>query len=197
MITDKQSETSRINGARSNGPITPEGKQKSAQNARKHGLTAKMIRRTAEEEPVWQSILNLLYYEHKPFGETEGSLVEDMAYATWQVRAVRESIGKYDIDTDNPEERKRLELLHRYLRQHTRNLEKARAELREQQTVRQTKAELSPDLLAGMPALLDYAKVAKRTRAADKGHSSSDLAAYVAKASDLTPEEKAILENMR
>jgi hypothetical protein len=75
-----------------------------------------MIRRTADEEPVWQSILNLLYYEHKPFGETGGSLVEDMAYATWQVRAVREAIGKYDIDTDNPEERKRLELLHRYLR---------------------------------------------------------------------------------
>jgi hypothetical protein len=45
---------------------------------------------------------SLLYYEHKPFGETEGSLVEEMAYATWQVRAVREAIGKYDIDTDNP-----------------------------------------------------------------------------------------------
>jgi hypothetical protein len=120
-----------------------------------------------------------------------------MAYATWQVRGVRESIGKYDIDTDSPEERKRLELLHRYLRQHTRNLEKARAELREQQTVRQTKAELSPDLLTGMPTLLDYAKVARRTRAADKAHLSSDIAAYVAKASDLTPEEKAILENIR
>jgi hypothetical protein len=46
-----------------------------------------MIRRTVEEEPVWQSILNLLYYEHKPFGETEGSLVENLAYANWQIRA--------------------------------------------------------------------------------------------------------------
>jgi hypothetical protein len=99
--------------------------------------------------------------------------------------------------SDNPEGHKRLELLHRYLRQHTRNLAKAAPRLREQQTVRQTKAEISKDLLIGMPALLDYAKVAKRTRAADKAHSSSDLAAYVARASDLTPEERSILENMR
>jgi hypothetical protein len=196
-MTERQQEASRINGAKSHGPTSQQGKQKSAQNSRKHGLTAKMIRVTEEEMPEWESVYNHLFYEHKPFGETEGSLVEDMAYATWQVRAVREAIGKYDIDTGNPEERKRLELLHRYLRQHTRNLEKARAELREQQIVRQTKAEISKDLLMGMPALLDYSKVAKRTRAADKAHSSSDLAAYVARASDLTPEEKSILENMR
>jgi hypothetical protein len=196
-MTERQQEASRINGAKSQGPTSQQGKQKSAANSRQHGLTAKMFRLTEEQTPAWESLFNFLCYEHKPFGETEYALVEDMAYATWQVKLIRESIGKYDIDTGNPDERKRLELLHRYLRQHTRNLEKARAELREQQTVRQTKAEISKDLVIGMPALIDYAKVAKQTRAAEKVNSTSDIAAYVAKASDLTPEEKAILERMR
>ncbi len=180
-MTERQQEASRINGAKSQGPTSQQGKQKSAANSRQHGLTAKMLRLTEEQTPAWESLFNFLCYEHKPFGETEYALVEDMAYATWQVKLIRESIGKYDIDTSNPEERKRLELLHRYLRQHTRNLE----------------AEISKDLVIGMPALIDYAKVAKQTRAAEKVNSTSDIAAYVAKASDLTPEEKAILERMR
>lgn len=63
-------------------------------------------------------------------------LREKCGLATWQVRALREAIGKCDIDTDNPAERKRLEPAPRLsdLRQHMRNLERARAELREQQT---------------------------------------------------------------
>ena len=43
MTSKLKSETARINGARSRGPTTPAGLEKSSQNALKHGFTSASI----------------------------------------------------------------------------------------------------------------------------------------------------------
>src|SRR5258708_1610842 len=43
MPTELKSETARANGAKSHGPITTEGKEKSSKNALKHGMTSRNI----------------------------------------------------------------------------------------------------------------------------------------------------------
>jgi hypothetical protein len=43
MSTEQQSEASRINGAKSQGPQTPEGLEASSRNSLKHGFSAKTL----------------------------------------------------------------------------------------------------------------------------------------------------------
>ena len=83
-----KSETAQINGAKSNGPITPEGKTKSALNSLRHGLTAKAIVLPGESQEDYQALLAAHVERFQPADPIEMELVETMAAARWRLRRI-------------------------------------------------------------------------------------------------------------
>src|ERR1700704_1468672 len=88
MVSDLKSETARANGAKSRGPATAEGKEKSSRNAIKHGLTAGNgnILLDCEDPGQFDEVLNKLLGIHEPATPAENDLVEEMVAARWRTR---------------------------------------------------------------------------------------------------------------
>src|ERR1700694_502632 len=88
MVSTLKSDTARANGAKSRGPTTAEGKEKSSRNAVKHGLTAGSgnILLDSEDPDEFQEIFNKLLGIHEPATPAENDLVEEMVAARWRIR---------------------------------------------------------------------------------------------------------------
>ena len=85
MVSNLKSETARANGAKSRGPTTAEGKEKSSRNAIKHGLTAGNgnILLDCENPDEFDEVLNKLLGIHEPATPAETDLVEEMVACRW------------------------------------------------------------------------------------------------------------------
>jgi hypothetical protein len=80
MSRRSRSEQARINGAKSRGPKTPEGKAISSQNALKHGLYAKHpVRLFFESNEDYDLLLDDLLVQFRPASLAERRLVETLA----------------------------------------------------------------------------------------------------------------------
>jgi len=79
-----RSESSRINGAKSNGPSTTEGKARSSQNALKHGLTASDICIAVENPEEFNAFQQRYFDEFQPQTQVERDLVKEMISAKWR-----------------------------------------------------------------------------------------------------------------
>jgi len=88
MVSDLKSETARANGAKSRGPTTPEGKEKSSRNSLKHGLTAGTgnILLDSEDPDEFEQTFNKLLAIHEPATPAENDIVEEMVAARWRIR---------------------------------------------------------------------------------------------------------------
>jgi hypothetical protein len=86
--SSKKSQTSRANGAKSRGPVTPEGRAKSAHNSIRHGLRAKSVVLPTESKEEFQSLLDSYNDQFDPQTGVEMELVEAMAVARWRLRRV-------------------------------------------------------------------------------------------------------------
>jgi hypothetical protein len=75
-VSEEKRAANRANAQRSTGPVSEEGKKKSAQNARRHGFFAKRLFRTREQEQTeegaeYELILNGVHDHYRPVGFME------------------------------------------------------------------------------------------------------------------------------
>jgi hypothetical protein len=80
-----RSETSRLNGAKSKGPVTPEGRERSARNSLKHGLSAEVVVLPHEDKAHFEQLRDSYMDDFQPANQSQHDLVETMAAATWRL----------------------------------------------------------------------------------------------------------------
>jgi hypothetical protein len=183
MISQARRAAARANGAKSHGPVTPDGKTKSALNAVTHGLTATGLVLTTESKEKYNALLASYHDECDPRGPIENALVEQMASAQWLHRRSLEMItALLDITMDRMDkeiseefehidnaartalafekkagESPALSLLNRYAARHARDYHRALDKLREIQSERRERsaeAEAANSELATRPSAL-------------------------------------------
>ncbi|HUQ93872.1 MAG TPA: hypothetical protein VM120_19485 [Bryobacteraceae bacterium] len=86
-LKDKQ-KIARENGKKSQGPITPEGKQRSSQNSITHGLASKCVVLSNESEEAYTSLLTSYQTEWQPATTSEQHLVTQMVNSYWRLRRI-------------------------------------------------------------------------------------------------------------
>ena len=77
---------SRANGAKSKGPVTPEGKARSSKNAVTHGLLARSLTLSDGDAKLFESVHDNYIQRFTPRDQPEHDLIEEAAYAKWQMR---------------------------------------------------------------------------------------------------------------
>ena len=86
MTTEAQTEANRANAQKSTGPRTPEGKEKAAQNALKHGLLAKEAVVVGEDFDQFDLYRDRFRAELAPVGLPESLLVERIVGLSWRLQ---------------------------------------------------------------------------------------------------------------
>ena len=85
MRSEAQRQASRVNGARSKGPTSPEGKAVSRFNGLTHTLCATQAVLPGEDPAQFQAHRDALFDEWQPMSYTRALLVERLAIASWRL----------------------------------------------------------------------------------------------------------------
>src|SRR5260370_9429616 len=87
MPSERQSESARINGAKSRGPKSDETNEKSSRNSLRHGCTAShTILLACEDRGDFERMRSDYNTTYKPVTLEEQSLVAEMFAAGWRIR---------------------------------------------------------------------------------------------------------------
>src|SRR5260370_12844469 len=107
MTSELKSETSRSNGAKSRGPKTAEGREKSSRNSLDHGFTAKKtILLACENQEQFQKMRSDYAATYQPGSAVEEDLVSEMVACCWRMqrlRLIETALIDSEMDRDLPE----------------------------------------------------------------------------------------------
>jgi hypothetical protein len=101
-VSTLKSATSRANGAKSHGPVTPEGKARSAQNASTHGIFKSPFVLRNEQDALFLQLEAEFIEEWNPQGPTEAALVDQLVICRWRLRRIWEAeAAAIDLQMDD------------------------------------------------------------------------------------------------
>jgi hypothetical protein len=141
MSTPAQAATSRANGAQSHGPVTPEGKAQSAQNAIRHGLRSATVLIPGEDPEEFNRHRAAYLQRFKPADAPERDLVEAMANARWRINRIMQLEAQL-LETEDLA--RALSTVARYEGQLTRAYDRAYRQLQELQSCRPSELKSAP-----------------------------------------------------
>jgi hypothetical protein len=96
-----KAESARINGAKSRGPKTPQGRAISSMNAFRHGLSAKTLILQTEDPVKFAEMLNDYFDYLEPTNPIEVDLIADKVAARWRLRRIwRFETAMLDLEKD-------------------------------------------------------------------------------------------------
>ena len=102
MSQEERVAINRANAQHSTGPKTPEGKARSSQNARKHGLTARELVLRPDEREEFEEFLADLTEELQPQGALEQVVFNQLVHAAWNLRRARRVEADQPVSKHDP-----------------------------------------------------------------------------------------------
>lgn len=103
MASDRQIAANRLNGQKSTGPRTSDGKQRSRQNAVRHGLTAETVIGILEDADEYRAFEEEIIADCHPASSIERSLASRLASLLWRMRrasAIERGLFEINAGTD-------------------------------------------------------------------------------------------------
>ena len=88
MSSPRRLQANQANARLSTGPQTPEGKARSSQNARKHGLSAREVVIAPQEREEFDDFLASHQDDLQPQGMLEQDLFNQLVLAAWNLRRI-------------------------------------------------------------------------------------------------------------
>ena len=155
MTSEAQIAANRENAKSSTGPKTEAGKAASAQNARRHGLSALNILVPADRLDEFKEMYARYYDEIKPIGEIQTDYFEQLVHAKWNLNIARELHVSALLETDD----KKIAVAARYIAQFERSYAKAHQALKQEQTDLALRAIPENEPIAGLPAACRIEKI--------------------------------------